>query len=92
MPMNFDGWDYHGSLFRSPHRIRAGITLAQHREEMVRLPVAWDIAREDFFHLNGAFLTPDPDGLSAGQTVAKADFEDTRRLGTTTASFATTSA
>ena len=34
--------------------------IAQVGDELLRLPVAWHIEEQRWFHMNGAFLTPDP--------------------------------
>jgi hypothetical protein len=39
-----------------------------------RLPVAWDVEEARFFHMNAAFLTPDPAGFG-DQAIARTDFE-----------------
>ncbi len=39
----------------------------------VRLPIAWDVEEGRFFHLNGAFLTPDPE-VPEGGRIAEADY------------------
>lgn len=41
----------------------------------LRLPVAWDVERERWIHMNGAFLTPDPPEIRPGVAVARADYE-----------------
>ena len=44
-----------------------------------RLPIAWDIAAQRFIHMNGAFLTPDPnmppDSPEGPGSVARADYD-----------------
>lgn len=46
--------------------------LAQDGAALVRLPVAYNIDEQRWFHMNGAFLTPDPQPEGA---LAQADFE-----------------
>jgi predicted CXXCH cytochrome family protein len=41
----------------------------------VRLPVAWNIAEQRWMHLNGAFLTPDPEPSVAGRAIARSDYD-----------------
>jgi predicted CXXCH cytochrome family protein len=47
--------------------------LAERDGVLVRLPVAWHIAEKRWFHMNGAFLTPDPALESAG--ISGSDYE-----------------
>jgi hypothetical protein len=46
--------------------------LAREGDAWWRLPIAWDVEEARFFHMNAAFLTPDPPGLDQG-TIARAD-------------------
>jgi hypothetical protein len=39
-----------------------------------RLPVAWDVEEQRFFHMNEAFLYPDPPGFGA-RTIERSDYE-----------------
>ncbi|GAB4207795.1 MAG: hypothetical protein OHK0013_25710 [Sandaracinaceae bacterium] len=47
--------------------------LARQDDRWVRLPVAWNVEEERWFHMNEAFLTADPDGLDGG-SIALADY------------------
>lgn len=47
--------------------------LARDADIFFRLPIAWDVQRQQFFHMNGAFLTPDP-ALSPAGTVSNIDY------------------
>jgi hypothetical protein len=49
--------------------------LARDRDLYFRLPLAWDVADQRWMHMNGAFLTPDPEGLAAGEPIARADYD-----------------
>ena len=49
------------------HRYQQYLTREQDR--WLRLPVAWHVEEQRFFHMNGAFLTPDP-----GNPASQADF------------------
>ena len=46
--------------------------VARSGDALVRLPVAFDLSSRRWFHMNGAFLTPDPDPT---QPLARADYE-----------------
>ena len=48
--------------------------LATEGDTWFRLPLAWDVEENRWFHMNAAFLTPDPEGLEAG-TVGAADYD-----------------
>ncbi|MDQ3034017.1 MAG: hypothetical protein M3Y87_16500, partial [Myxococcota bacterium] len=47
--------------------------LAREGDAWWRLPIAWDVEEARFFHMNAAFLTPDPAGLGA-RTIERADY------------------
>jgi predicted CXXCH cytochrome family protein len=49
--------------------------LAREGDVYFRLPIAWDIAEARFIHMNGAFLTPDPEPTSPGAPIARADYD-----------------
>lgn len=49
--------------------------LARIDDVYFRLPIAWDVAQRRFIHMNGAFLTPDPDLDANGGSVARADYD-----------------
>lgn len=49
--------------------------LARDRDVYFRLPVAWDIAEQRFIHMNGAFLTPDPEAPAAGGSIEREDYD-----------------
>ncbi|AKF06411.1 ammonia-forming cytochrome c nitrite reductase subunit c552 [Sandaracinus amylolyticus] len=49
--------------------------LARDGDAWWRLPIAWDVAEQRFFHMNAAFLTADPEGLEEGEIA----LEDHRR-------------
>ena len=47
-------------------------------DEWVRLPIAWDVEEQRFFHMNAAFLTPDPASIEADTVhtaITRADYE-----------------
>ncbi len=46
--------------------------LGKDGDQLVRLPVAFHIGEQRWFHMNGAFLTPDPE---ASKTLSKVDYE-----------------
>lgn len=46
--------------------------LARDGDTWWRLPIAWDVEEARFFHMNAAFLTPDPEGLGE-RTIDRAD-------------------
>ncbi len=48
--------------------------LARKEDAWWRLPIAWDVEEARFFHMNAAFLTPDPEGLDE-QNVTRAEYE-----------------
>jgi predicted CXXCH cytochrome family protein len=48
--------------------------VARRGQELVRLPLAYHLEEQRWFHMNGAFLTPDPE-LSPDGTLARADYE-----------------
>ncbi|HET8937341.1 MAG TPA: cytochrome c3 family protein [Polyangiales bacterium] len=63
-------------------RVRVERTVGSHRYQQYlardgdiyfRLPIAWDVARKQFFHMNGAFLTTDPE-LDARGLVSNVDY------------------
>jgi predicted CXXCH cytochrome family protein len=47
--------------------------LAREDDRWVRLPVAWNVEEQRWFHMNEAFLTADPEGLESAH-VSTADF------------------
>jgi hypothetical protein len=49
--------------------------LARDGDMYFRLPVAWDIDERRFIHMNGAFLTPDPEPPAAGGSISRADYD-----------------
>ena len=49
--------------------------LAREGDALVRLPVAWHVLERRWFHMNGAFLTPDPAEPAAGESVSEADYD-----------------
>ncbi len=49
--------------------------LARDRDVYFRLPIAWDVVRQRFIHMNGAFLTPDPPAPAKGASFARADYD-----------------
>jgi predicted CXXCH cytochrome family protein len=48
--------------------------LARVDDVYFRLPIAWDVAENRFIHMNGAFLTADPDLAANGGRVARVDY------------------
>jgi hypothetical protein len=49
--------------------------LAREGDVWVRLPIAWHVEEQRFFHMNGAFLTPDPDEPPPGSAIAEVDYD-----------------
>jgi predicted CXXCH cytochrome family protein len=49
--------------------------LARDGDVYYRLPLAWNIEDRRWMHMNGAFLTPDPDELGAGAAIDRADYD-----------------
>ncbi len=49
--------------------------LARDDDLYVRLPIAYDPAEARFFHMNEAFLTPDPAPPPPGGTIAREDYD-----------------
>lgn len=49
--------------------------LAEEQGTLYRLPVAWHIGEQRWFHMNGAFLTPDPPVPAPGEAVAAEDYD-----------------
>lgn len=49
--------------------------LARHEDLFVRLPVAWDPRENRWFHMNGAFLTPDPPEPQPGSSIDQSDYD-----------------
>ncbi len=49
--------------------------LAREGDVYYRLPLAWNIEERRWMHMNGAFLTPDPDALEAGAAIERADYD-----------------
>jgi hypothetical protein len=67
---------------KAPTRVRVERTVGSHRYQqylardgdvLFRLPIAWDVARKQFFHMNAAFLTADP-VLDEGGLVSNVDY------------------
>lgn len=48
--------------------------LAREGDIVFRLPMAWHVEEERWFHMNGAFLTPDPPPPPTGSRIALADY------------------
>lgn len=48
--------------------------LAREDDLLFRLPVAWHIVEGRWFHMNGAFLTPDPPAPPERGAIARADY------------------
>jgi predicted CXXCH cytochrome family protein len=48
--------------------------LARTGDVYFRLPIAWDVAERRFIHMNGAFLTADPEPAADGGAVARSDY------------------
>lgn len=48
--------------------------LAREDDLWVRLPIAWDVEEGRWMHMNGAFLTSDPEGLDGEAPIAFADY------------------
>lgn len=49
--------------------------LAREGDIWTRLPVGYHVEEQRFFHMNEAFLTPDPPGLDAEAPIARADYD-----------------
>lgn len=49
--------------------------LARRGNVFFRLPIAWHVEEGRWFHMNGAFLTPDPDEPPAGRSIARIDYD-----------------
>jgi len=49
--------------------------LAREEDIYIRLPVAWRPEEARWFHMNGAFLTPDPEPPPPGSTISLADYD-----------------
>jgi hypothetical protein len=49
--------------------------LARDDDLYIRLPVAWDPKEERWFHMNEAFLTPDPEPPPAGGSIRREDYD-----------------
>jgi hypothetical protein len=49
--------------------------LAREDDLYVRLPVAWSPADQRWFHMNEAFLTPDPPPPEVGATISREDYD-----------------
>jgi predicted CXXCH cytochrome family protein len=49
--------------------------LARDGDIWFRLPVAWNVAEERFIHMNGAFLTPDPELDAERGAIARSDYD-----------------
>jgi len=49
--------------------------LAREDDTWLRLPVAWQIDERRWFHMNGAFLTPDPEIPASATTVTRRDYD-----------------
>jgi predicted CXXCH cytochrome family protein len=49
--------------------------LARDGDQWFRLPIAWDVSAQRFIHMNGAFLTPDPEVPAPGQAITRADYD-----------------
>ncbi|MFK7992410.1 MAG: multiheme c-type cytochrome [Sandaracinaceae bacterium] len=48
--------------------------LARDGDVYVRLPMAWQVEEGRWFHMNGAFLTPDPDPPPDGARITSTDY------------------
>jgi hypothetical protein len=48
--------------------------LARDGDVLFRLPMAWHVEERRWFHMNGAFLTPDPPEPPPGGRIARADY------------------
>ncbi len=49
--------------------------LARQDDLYIRLPVAWDPVEERWFHMNEAFLTPDPEWPPEGEAISREDYD-----------------
>lgn len=49
--------------------------LARDNDVYFRLPVAWNVEDQRWVHMNGAFLTPDPDAPATHAAIARADYD-----------------
>lgn len=75
-------FSFHNERDPAPTRVRVARTVGSHRYQQYlardgdlyfRLPIAWDVSRAQFFHMNGAFLTADPE-LDANGLVSNVDY------------------
>ena len=75
-------FSFHNGRDPAPTRVRVARTVGSHRYQQYlardgdvyfRLPIAWDVARGQFFHMNAAFLTADP-VLDASGRVSNVDY------------------
>ena len=69
---------------RASRAVRVGRTVGSHRyqqylaregDRWVRLPIAWHVEERRFFHMNEAFLTPDPDEPAEGSAISEVDYD-----------------
>jgi hypothetical protein len=75
-------FSFHDPRDLAPTRVRVERTVGSHRYQQYlardgdlyfRLPIAWDVKRAQFFHMNAAFLTADP-ALDANELVSNVDY------------------
>ena len=49
--------------------------LTRQGDTWLRLPVAWSVEEQRFMHMNGAFLTPDPERAPGQAAIARTDYD-----------------
>ena len=67
-----------------PRTVRVLRTIGSHRYQQylaleddtwIRLPLAWQLQEQRWIHMNGAFLTPDPEGGAEGRPIRVQDYD-----------------
>ncbi|HEX4352837.1 MAG TPA: cytochrome c3 family protein, partial [Polyangiales bacterium] len=79
-----DYWMTFSSIDGGTRRVRVERSVGSHRYQQYlgregstyfRLPIAWDVGEQRFIHMNGAFLTADPQPLAADGGIAREDYD-----------------
>lgn len=73
MRVEGDGEPFVAPIVRTVGSHRYQQYLTRQDDLYLRLPVAWDVEAQRFIHMNGAFLTPDPE-QAENQAVQPGDF------------------
>ncbi|HEY2733457.1 MAG TPA: multiheme c-type cytochrome, partial [Polyangiales bacterium] len=77
-------WMAFSSTQGEMRRVRVERSVGSHRYQQYlgregstyfRLPIAWDVSEQRFIHMNGAFLTADPETLAADGGITRADYD-----------------